>query len=111
KNGKIQEKNMRKLRMPVDQVMPLLRQKNVFKLSDVELAVMEENGQLSVLKKTETEPITPKILGMHVENEKEPQIVIVDGKLIEKSLTNTGYTKEWLLGEIQKQGGEDIEDV
>lgn len=111
KNGKIQEKNMKKLRMPIDQVMPLLRQKSVFKLSDVELAVMEENGQLSVMKKTDTDPVTPKVLGMTVEKEQEPQIVVVDGKLIEKSLKNTGYTKEWLLGEVEKQGGEDFKDV
>lgn len=111
KNGKIQEKNMGKLRMPIDQIMPLLRQKNAFKLSDVELAVMESNGQLSVMKKTETDPITPKILGLKTENESEPQIVVVDGKLIEKSLKNTGYTKEWLLGEAMKQGADSLKDV
>lgn len=111
KNGQIQEKNLKKMRMPFDEIMPLLRQKNAFKLSDVELAVMETNGQLSVMKKTENDPITPKILGMTTENESEPQIVIVDGQLIEQSLKDTGYTKEWLLGEAMKQGADSLQDV
>lgn len=111
KNGKIQEKNLKKLRMPIEDLMPLLRSKNAFKLSDVELAVMELSGDLSVMKKTDAEPITPKVLGMQMEQEKQPQIVLHDGKVLENSLNKTGYTREWLLGEVQKQGADSFQDV
>lgn len=111
KGGKIQEQNLKKLRITIDELMPLLREKNAFKLSDVELALMETNGKLSVMKKSDNEPVTPKILGMVTEQEKQPQIVIVDGKVIDKSLNKTGYTREWLLGEVMSQGASDFSDV
>jgi uncharacterized membrane protein YcaP (DUF421 family) len=110
-NGKILEKNLKKSRMSYDDLITRLREKNAFKLSDVELAVLETDGQLSVMMKAANQPITPQTLGLLVEDEHRPQLVIVDGKLIEKKLTEYGYTKEWLLGEINKQGAKDFKDV
>lgn len=111
KGGKIQEQNLKRLRMSVDEMMPLLRAKNAFKLSDVELALMETDGQVNVMKKSDSDPVTPKVLGLQVEQEKQPQIVVLDGKLHEESLNKTPYTREWLLGEAIKQGASDFSDV
>jgi uncharacterized membrane protein YcaP (DUF421 family) len=110
-NGKILEQNLKKARMSYDDLITRLREKNAFKLSDVELAVLETDGQLSVMMKAANQPITPQTLGLLVEDEHRPQIVIIDGKLIEKKLKYYGYTKEWLLGEINKQGAKDFKDV
>lgn len=110
-NGKVKEQNLKKEMMTFEELVQLLREKNVFKLSDVELAVMEINGKLSVMKKSESAPVTPKVLGLTIEEEHKPQIVILDGKLNEKSLNKTGYTREWLLGEAMKQGASDFSDV
>ncbi|WP_163529283.1 YetF domain-containing protein [Halobacillus ihumii] len=55
--------------------------------------------------------MTPNTLGMKVEEEHSPTVVIMDGKLLEKGLLAFGYSKEWLLEEIKKQGVQDIEDV
>lgn len=110
-NGKIQEKNLKKELMTFEELVQLLRDKDVFRLSDVELAVMEINGQLSVMKKSDFQPVTPKVMGLTVEQEGKPQIVILDGKLNEKSLNKTGYTRQWLLGEVVKQGATDFSDV
>lgn len=110
-NGKILEKNLFKSRISLDELMLQLRQNSAFKLSDVELAVFETNGKISVLKKTETSPITPKQLGLQVENEKKSYEVIDKGKIIEKTLKGAGYTKKWLLGELGKQGVINIKDV
>jgi len=111
KNGKILEKNLKKMGLSVDEMMISLRQKDVFKLSDVESAVVEKNGQISILKKSDTLPVTPKDIGKVVEQEREPRIVIVDGNVMERSLREYGYTKEWLLGEIMKQGAKKFSDV
>lgn len=111
KGGKIQEQSLKKLRMSVDELMPLLRAKNAFKLSDVELALMETDGQVNVMKKSDFEPVTPKVLGLQVEQEQQPQIVVLDGQLLENSLNKTAYTREWLLGEAIKQGASDFSDV
>jgi uncharacterized membrane protein YcaP (DUF421 family) len=111
KNGKILEKNLKKESLTVDELMIHLRQKDVFKLSEVETAVMEKSGQVSVMKKSELQPLTPKDVGKVVEKEREPRLVIIDGNVMERSLSEYGYTKEWLLGEIMKQGAKNFTDV
>lgn len=110
-NGKILEENLKKVRFTYDDLLIRLREKNAFKVSDVELAVLETDGQVSVMKKAGNQPLTPQTMGLMVEDEHRPQIVIIDGKLIEKKLKEYGYTKEWLLGEINKQGAQNFSDV
>ncbi len=110
-NGEVNEKNLKKNQMAIDELMLLLREKNIFKLSDVEMAVLETNGQLSVMQKAEQQSVTPSTLGMKVEEEYGPTVVIMDGKLLEKGLLALGYSKGWLQDEIKKQGVQDIEDV
>src|SRR5690625_6667302 len=75
-----------------------LREKGVFKISDVEMAVLETNGELSVMLKTEQQPITPKMLGIPVEQEHGPTILIMDGQLLKK-----GRSEEH-TSELQSRG-------
>lgn len=110
-NGKILEKNLKKNQLAVKELMLMLREKGVFNIEDVEMAVFETNGQISILTKSEIQPITPRILGIPVERDHGPVIVISDGQMMKNSLQKLGYTKEWLIGEIQKQGAEEIKDV
>lgn len=91
--------------------MMLLREKSIFKVSDVEMAILETNGELSVMKKTVESPITPRLLGMAVKQEHAPTLLIVDGNILENNLSTLGYSEEWLVNEIQKQGASTIEDV
>lgn len=109
--GNIQEKNLRKTKISANALMPLLRHKGAFKVSDVELAILEVDGKISVMKKSDAQPVTPKVLGLAVEEDHAPQIVLVDGKILQDSLNKTGYTREWLFGEIQKQGASEFKDV
>jgi uncharacterized membrane protein YcaP (DUF421 family) len=110
-NGKIYEKNLRKNQLAIEELMLLLREKDVFNIEDVEMAIMETNGQLSILLKSKKQPVTPQILGTKVEADHGPTIVISDGRIMKNSLNRLGYTHEWLLGEVQKQGASDIDDV
>jgi len=110
-NGKVLEKNMKKNLFTIDELMLSLRDKGAFKVSDVEMAVLETNGKLSVLLKTDKQPATPQMLGISTEQEHGPTILISDGELLTKGLTERGYSKEWLLGEIQKHGAENFEEV
>lgn len=111
KNGKIHENNLKKLSFTVDELMINLRQKDVFKISDVESAVMEKNGQISVMKKSDAQPLTTKDMGMPVEMEHSPRIVIADGNVLESNLTKHGYSKDWLKGELKKQGANTFSEV
>lgn len=111
KNGEILEKSMKKVLLTVDELMLLLREQSVFKVSDVEMAILETNGQLSVLKKTSQQPVTPQMLKMLLKQEKAPTLIIVDGQILHKNLTELGYSEDWLMKEIQKQGAATINDV
>lgn len=111
KEGRVLEKNLLKSKLTYNDLMAALREKNAFKLSEIELAVLETDGQISVMKKAEYEPLTPKDLNMTVEEEHKPSLIIIDGSLMEKRLNYLGYTKEWILGEVMKKGANSIDDV
>ncbi|MEC1721432.1 DUF421 domain-containing protein [Schinkia azotoformans] len=111
KEGRVLEKNLLKSKLTYNDLMAGLREKNAFKLSEIELAVLETDGQMSVMKKAEYEPLTPKDLNMIVEEEHKPSMIIIDGSLMEKRLHYLGYSKEWVLGEIMKKGANSIDDV
>ncbi|MBO8173055.1 MAG: DUF421 domain-containing protein [Bacillaceae bacterium] len=110
-NGKIHEENLRKAKLSLEQLMVQLREKNAFKLSDVEFAVLETNGELSVMKKSDAQPVTPKDLGLPVIREKEPRMVIIDGHIMKRTLENTGHDVPWLISQLRAQGVHDVTDV
>ncbi|MEF3327605.1 DUF421 domain-containing protein [Oceanobacillus oncorhynchi] len=111
RNGEVLDKNMKKSLVTINELLMLLREKGTFKVSDVEMAVLETNGELSVMLKSNQQPVTAQTLGVPLEQEHGPAILIMDGKIMKKSLENLGYSKEWLIGEIQKQGAEEVRDV
>ncbi|WP_066368724.1 DUF421 domain-containing protein [Neobacillus fumarioli] len=102
KDGKILEENLKKEKYTIDEISALLRQRGIFKVADVEYAVIEPRGNLSALLKKENQPLTPKDLGMKMANEKEPQTVIMDGKIIDEALRWTGKGRGWLYTELEK---------
>jgi uncharacterized membrane protein YcaP (DUF421 family) len=111
KQGKILENNLRRMRLDIDNLRMLLRKKNVFAFADVEFAVMETDGSLSILKKAEQDFPTRKDLGL-LANEAKPGIeLIIDGVLDQEKLEEAGLTMDWLLRLIRQNGLQRIEDV
>lgn len=111
KNGEVLEESMKKNQIAVDELMMLLREKGVFKVDDIEIAILETNGELSVMKKTDLEPITSRLLGMKVTLEHAPSLLIVDGHILKENISTLGYSKKWLIKEIEKQGAQSLNDV
>ncbi|MDE3838945.1 hypothetical protein C0966_06085 [Bacillus methanolicus] len=103
-DGKILEDNLKKEKYTIDDMSALLRQKDVFNVADVEFALLEPNGELSVLLKKENQPLTPKDLNLQVAQEKEPQTVIMDGQILDDALSAAGKTRRWLNIELEKLG-------
>lgn len=103
-NGKIMEDNLKKEKYTLDDLSSLLRGRNVFNVSEVEFAVLEPTGDLSVLLKKDYRPVTPNDLKLQVANEKEPQTIIMDGKILDNPLSASGKNRGWLLIELEKQG-------
>ncbi|MBM6619532.1 DUF421 domain-containing protein [Bacillus suaedaesalsae] len=101
-DGKVLEDNLKKERYSLDELNTLLRKKDVFSFSDVEFAVLEPSGELSVLLKKEHQPVTLKDLNIKTASEKEPQTVIMDGKIIHSSLVAAAKSLNWLHTELDK---------
>ena len=86
KNGRLDQTQMKNLRMTVLDLIELLRAQNVYDISTVDYAVLETNGSLNVLLKTEEQPVTLKDLKLEVEKKGLPLPVICDGKIIDESV-------------------------
>ncbi|MBW5448887.1 DUF421 domain-containing protein [Cohnella sp. CFH 77786] len=104
KEGKVLEDNLKKERLTADELLEQLRAKSVFRTADVEFAVMETSGELSVLLKKDKQPVTPSDLGIKTVNEVEPQTVIMDGKILHEPLATIGLNQGWLRTELEKMG-------
>ncbi len=104
KDGKILEENLKKEKYTIDEISALLRQKDIFRVADVEFAVLEPRGNLSALLKKENRPLTPKDLQIKTANEKEPQTVIMDGSILDEALRSSGKSRRWLDLELEKMG-------
>lgn len=102
--GKILEDNLKKERLTIDELLEELRTNNVFRVADVEFALMEPSGKVNVLLKKEHQPVTPKELGIRTAPEGPPQTVIMDGKIMDEPLATLGLSRGWLHAELEKLG-------
>lgn len=110
-NGTIVEENMKNVRLTVDELMMKLREKNAFSLADVEFAIMETDGQLSVLPRADKKPITPAQMNIEVTSAGLTRDVIIDGELMEENLKGTGLNKNWVDSQLKKQNIKDVSEV
>jgi uncharacterized membrane protein YcaP (DUF421 family) len=102
--GKILEKNLSKMNMSLDVLSQSLRRKDIFDINEVECAIMETDGELSVLKKPMYLPVTRKDLSLQTPSDSSfPAELIVDGEIMFESLTKRNLTMEWLEKELSKR--------
>lgn len=110
-NGKILEHNMNKSRYNMENLMSQLREKDVFVLSDVEYAIVETNGVLTVLKKSQKRPATPADLNLNTSYEGLPSELIVDGKVIYQNLKQNNLDEQWLIMQLNNLGYNDPKEI
>ena len=110
-NGRILEHNIAKLHYNVDNLLSQLRQKNVFNIEDVEFALLEGNGGLSVLLKSQKRPLTPSDLGVPTGYEGLSSEIIVDGRVIYQNLKQNQLDEQWLISELRKRGYNSPRDI
>lgn len=102
-DGKIDQSVMKSLRYSVDDLMTGLRQNGVFRLEEVQFAVVETTGSISVLKKSEFDSPTCSDLGITTESSNPPLVVISDGKILERSLKELGLSIKWLKRTLNRE--------
>lgn len=110
-NGKIFEENLRKIRYNLDDLMMQLREKGVFDLDEVEFAILETHGQLSILKKSQNLPVTPKDLNISTKYKGASSEIIRDGRIVEQNLKQNNLTHEWLYNELASRNIKNIREV
>lgn len=109
--GQILEAELRKLRYNLSDLLEQLRAKNLPNIADVEYAILETNGQLSVIPKTGKRPVNMQDLKLQVIAEGLPLALIMDGKLQQKNLEKSGVNIQWLNKELTKANVPDIKKV
>ena len=96
RDGQIEQATMQDLRLSVDDLMTALRQQQVFDISQVQFAVMETTGTISVYLKAECQPLTPADITLKKTAQNPPVAVIQDGCVMNKSLAMLGKNQAWL---------------
>lgn len=110
--GKISEQGMKKARFTLNDLNMMLREQGVFSMSDVNYAILETNGELSILKKASQEPATRQdVKAPGADPKYITTEIISDGKLIKENLTELKLTEEWVYSELKKAGIAKIEQV
>jgi uncharacterized membrane protein YcaP (DUF421 family) len=110
-SGKIRDKEMRRTRYSMSDLMTQLREKNIASVADVEFAVLETTGKLSVFPKAEKNAVTPTDLGLVVPRTGLPLCLIVDGIVMDENLEKIGKTRMWLKTQLEKHGFRDFRKV
>jgi uncharacterized membrane protein YcaP (DUF421 family) len=110
-DGKFLDRNLRKNRYSIDNILQLLREKDIFDLNEVETAILEANGSLSVLKKPNKKPVTPENLNIVNTNSIITFPVIMEGTVYTKVLLDFHLTEKWLHEQLMKQGITDLKNV
>jgi uncharacterized membrane protein YcaP (DUF421 family) len=110
-NGRILEKTMRNARLNLDNLLMGLRKKNILSPADAEFAILESDGSISVIPKSQARPVTPADLGIATKYEGLATVLVEDGNILEDNLQENQLTKEWLLGQLRFQGITRVDDV
>ena len=100
--GKIQEKAMIKERFTINELQERIRSQNVVNLGDVEYAILETSGQITVIEKPNKRQAIPEDFGIMPEYEGIPYDLVVDGKIMYQNLKEIGKDYNWLKKEVNK---------
>jgi len=110
-HGKILEKNLKKVKFDINDMLEEIRCEGYFDLSQVDYAVMEANGKFSILPKPEYRPVTPKDMKLKVPEESLCANIIIDGKIMHNNLNNINKDEKWLNKELKVKGYHDISKI
>ena len=110
-NGKLRQSEMKKNRFTLDELMEELRMQGITDLSTVKYAILETNGQLSVLPYAAQQPVTAQQMGLTPQEPGLPMVIINDGRLITRSLHSRGLNEEWLEKQLRQHHVKGTQDV
>ena len=110
-NGKIYRRNMKKAKLDLSEFMMLCRQQGYFNLNDIQTAVFEYNGKLSILPVSTKRPLNPEDMALAPDPEYISTEVIMDGRILEENLRRRGLDLTWLERQLALQGCRRADEV
>jgi len=110
-NGKIIEESLKRSRLNINDLLEECRQKDVFDIAEIEFAILETTGKLSILLKSANQPLTLKDMNIEATYKGLCASVVIDGKIIENHLQIINLDRSWLLSELAKNSINNYEDV
>lgn len=102
-NGKLYRKNMKKAKLELSEFMVMCRQEGYFNINDIQTAIFEYNGRLTILPVSTKRPLTPEDINLTPEPELLCTEVIMDGRILHENLKRLGLNIEWLNKQLKQQ--------
>ena len=110
-NGKIYRKNLKKAKLDLSEFLVMCRQEGFFNLADIQTAIFEYNGRLTILPVSTKRPANPEDLNLTPQPEYLCTEVIMDGRILDDNLQRMGLDTKWLQKQIENQGFSNAKEI
>ena len=110
-NGKISKKQLRKVKLDINDLLQDAREDGIFDITKVDYAIMEASGKVTFLLKSEDEPLTAKDMNIKKSNSGLNANLIMDGNIMYNNLKAFGKDEKWLIKKIKEKGNYDIKNI
>ena len=111
KHGKLIPMNMKSTRYSLMELLSTIRAAGVPDIEDIEYAILEPNGEITILPQVDLVPVTPRLLKINTEYKGLPIAVILEGKIQHKNLELIHKDETWLFSELEKKGYNKIKNI
>lgn len=109
--GKLYRKNLKKSKLDLSEFLLLCREQGYFELDDIQTAVFEHNGKLSILPKASNRPATPTDLKITAKATHIGTEVVMDGRIMSENLNRLGHDEKWLTKKLKTQGYNEAKEI
>ncbi len=110
-NGKLLNYNLKKVRITINKLMAQLREKDIFSFDDVAVALIESDGELTVLPKANKQPVTTGDLNIAAKYNGLITDIIIDGKIMYDNLQDTNHDEQWIKEQLNTYNISDAKEV
>ncbi|MCH5189949.1 MAG: DUF421 domain-containing protein [Oscillospiraceae bacterium] len=110
-NGKIYRKNMKKAKIDLSEFLMMCREQGYFDLNDIQTAIFENNGKLTVLPTSTSRPATPEDMKLNPKQDYINTEIIMDGRILDENLKRMGLDLTWLNKQLKAQGYRNAKEI
>lgn len=111
KDGNLYRKNMKKAKLDLSEFMVMCRQLGYFDLNDIQTAIFEYNGKLTILPVSNKRPATPYDMDIKTPKEDICAEIIMDGRIMHSNLTRLGVDTNWLEKQLKSKGYDSAKQI